>query len=474
MPDDPVRIFVSYARDDRRWVDRNDSHHLIPHLISSLRKQNVEVWFDAALVASEVFKRTIEQEIRRADIAVLLVSQSFLNSEFIEAVELPEITKRTEDPNFHVVPILIGYSDWQELEILAERQVLPGPPPTPLIDYTTDPAKWDKVRFEITSEIKQLVNRVREIRSQSTSSADSEAKTTSAILHDLGHEAGFDSIPGEQPVSGPAMTSHIVVVESDTKQPNRILVSPVLAASLDATEPAPGDRKINPIDGAEMIWIPPGPFLMGDDDIHDNPRRTVTLSGYWIYKNLVTVGQYKHCCNATRIAMPAAPNFNLDWAKEDHPMVNVSLYDAMSYCKWAEASLPTEAQWEKAAKGTDGRRFPWGRDWDSGKVWGSRKELGDAGGTIRAGVYGISLYGCSDMAGNVWQWCADWYDADYSKSAPANDPSGPPVGDQRVLRGSSWYSNDPDYFRSAFRLTSAADNSNSNYGFRCVLNPEKD
>ncbi len=165
MPDDlPVRIFVSYARDDRRWVDRNDSHHLIPHLISSLRKLNVEVWFDAALVASEVFKRTIEQEIRRADIAILLVSQSFLNSEFIEAVELPEIIKRTDDPNFHVVPILIGYSDWQELEILAERQVLPGPPPTPLIDYTTDPAKWDKVRYDITTVIKNLVNRTREHR----------------------------------------------------------------------------------------------------------------------------------------------------------------------------------------------------------------------------------------------------------------------------------------------------------------------
>lgn len=172
MPDDqPVRIFVSYARDDRRWVDRNDPHHLIPHLISSLRKLNVDVWFDAALVASEVFKRTIEQEIRRADIAILLVSQSFLNSEFIETVELPEINRRTEDPNFHVVPILIGYSDWQELEILAERQVLPGPPPTPLIDYTTDPARWDKIRYEITTVIKNLVNRTREHRAAAQAAA---------------------------------------------------------------------------------------------------------------------------------------------------------------------------------------------------------------------------------------------------------------------------------------------------------------
>ena len=111
---------------------------------------------------------------------------------------------------------------------------------------------------------------------------------------------------------------------------------------------------------------------MGDDDIPNNPRRDVPLSGYWMYKNVVTVEQYKTFCTATKVAMPEEPYFNKAWANGDHPVVNVNWNDANAYCKWAGVSLPTEAQWEKAARGTDGRLFPWGNDFEPDRVWSSK------------------------------------------------------------------------------------------------------
>jgi sulfatase modifying factor 1 len=211
------------------------------------------------------------------------------------------------------------------------------------------------------------------------------------------------------------------------------------------------DVRVNPKDGADMVFIPAGPFKMGDVDRSDNPRHTVTLSGYWIYKNVVTVKQYLKFCAATGHAKPSAPSFDPNWSKEDHPIVNVSWDDAKAYCDWAGVRLPTEAEWEKAARGTDGRKYPWGDAWDASKAWCSKSSFGDAGGTTAVGKYGISPYGLSDMAGNVWQWCADWYDADYWKSDHGADPTGPTSGSFRVLRGGSWDNVNPGYFRSASR-----------------------
>lgn len=178
------------------------------------------------------------------------------------------------------------------------------------------------------------------------------------------------------------------------------------------------------------------------------------LPTFSIMKNLVTVAQYRQFCQAVGKQMPTAPRFNPDWSKEDHPIVNVSWYDAVDYCEWAGMTLPTEAQWKLAAYGTDGRQFPWGDEWDSGKCQCYRVK-DSTHGTAPVGSYpeGASPYGVLDMAGNVWEWCADWYDGDRNG---------------RVLRGGSWFYTHPDGFRAAYRVRNFPGVRGSVYGFRCA------
>ncbi|MGO8673879.1 MAG: formylglycine-generating enzyme family protein [Capsulimonadaceae bacterium] len=223
----------------------------------------------------------------------------------------------------------------------------------------------------------------------------------------------------------------------------------------------PTATKVNPKDGAVMVYVPAGPFLMGGSDQGDNPVHTVTLSGYYIYKNDVTEAMYKKFCDATGHAMPAAPPWG--WGNGSLPIVNVTWDDARAYCDWAGVHLPTEAQWEKAARGTDGRQspwgnhtdvrqYPWGDDWDSAKCANSVPP-GNLSSPKPVGSYpsGASPYGIMDMAGNVWNWCSDWYDEGYWKSDHGMDPAGPASGNGRVLRGGSWFTGSMVNFRASTR-----------------------
>jgi hypothetical protein len=168
-------------------------------------------------------------------------------------------------------------------------------------------------------------------------------------------------------------------------------------------------------------------------------------------------------------------NFNPNWRKEDQPIVNVPWDDAMAYARWAKADLPTEAQWEKAARGTDARKYPWGDDFDPKKLWCSSKASFDAGGAHRAGELGVGPYGITDMAGNVDQWCKDWWNEEYWKTDHGPDPLGPKDGTtNRVLRGGSWNvpASSKINFRSAYRSNNDPTLKYLNYGtvgFRCAM-----
>ncbi len=225
-------------------------------------------------------------------------------------------------------------------------------------------------------------------------------------------------------------------------------------------------EKVNPKDGAAMVLVPAGEFLMGSKEGQgkdgERPQRQVTLDSYYIYKYEVTVAEYRKFCEKTHRAMPPEPSWK--W-QDTHPIVNVTWYDARAYAAWAGAALPTEAQFEKAARGTDGRTFVWGNSFTKSTCHTSD------GKTAPVGSYptGVSPYGALDMAGNVWEWCDDWYDPDYYAIAPTDNPLGPATGTTRVLRGGSWGFNVAEFFQVTYRNRCLPGCRYGDYGFRCVL-----
>jgi formylglycine-generating enzyme required for sulfatase activity/predicted Ser/Thr protein kinase len=227
---------------------------------------------------------------------------------------------------------------------------------------------------------------------------------------------------------------------------------------------------------AEMVFVPAGEFLMGSSDADkdagsdEKPQHTVYLDAFWIDKYEVTNAQYKQCVGAGRCQQPSTTSSSTrssyygDSKYDNYPVIGVSWRDAILFCEWAGKRLPTEAEWEKAARGAAGRIYPWGDRYDISKV----NADGKVGDTTAVGSYpaGASPYGAMDMAGNVWEWVADWYDAKYYASSPKDNPTGP-SGSARVLRGGAWDSY--QYFvRAADRNSIYPDYRLINVGFRCA------
>ncbi len=243
----------------------------------------------------------------------------------------------------------------------------------------------------------------------------------------------------------------------------------------------------------EMVYIPASSFLMGNNGSEgwsyddEFPQHSVYLSGYWIGKYEVTRGEYRRFMQATGRAAPAYWEAYQDWSypyddgngftqTDDHPVVGVTWYDAEAYCAWAGGQLPTEAQWEKAARWTGSypNVYPWGNAWDAERCNNSYDTNPAGGGyqgwqTAPVGSYpsGASPYGLQDMAGNVWEWCSDWYSGSYYSVSPSTDPQGPSSGSYRVLRGGGWYYDDYDN-RCADRDNYDPYYWNSGGGFRLV------
>ena len=237
-------------------------------------------------------------------------------------------------------------------------------------------------------------------------------------------------------------------------------------------------------DGMTMVYVPAGEFEMGSENggSDESPVHTVYLDAYYIDQTEVTNAQYKLCEQAGKCDQPSdTTNYN-NSSYADHPVVYVSWNDANDYCEWAGRQLPTEAQWEKAARGTDGRIYPWGNVFDGNKLnycdsnceydWKDTSKNDGYSQTAPVGSYpeGASPYGALDMAGNVWEWVADWYNSDYYRISPESNPSGPSDGTERVLRGGSWVSNER-IVRSAYRSYDGPNSSSYNYGFRCACLP---
>jgi formylglycine-generating enzyme required for sulfatase activity len=234
------------------------------------------------------------------------------------------------------------------------------------------------------------------------------------------------------------------------------------------TEEQP-EIRTNPGDEAVLVYVPAGEFLMGSDapgaNLDERPAHTVSLDAFWLYRTTVTNSQYRLCLEAE-----ACEGSLSRYPENSLPAVNVSWFDAQAYCTWAGGQLPTEAQWEKGARGTDGRDFPWGNDRPTCELANFKNCYGSKEIGVNQLSDGASPYGALHMVGNVWEWVHDWYDPDYYSVSPANNPTGPDMVEEqfRVQRGGSFES-DLNTLYITIRARSKPDKVDYRKGFRCVI-----
>jgi formylglycine-generating enzyme required for sulfatase activity len=220
-----------------------------------------------------------------------------------------------------------------------------------------------------------------------------------------------------------------------------------------------------------MVEIPAGSFMMGADDggREDRPAHEVDLPAYEIDKFEVTNADFSAFVEATGYQTDAEKQGKQSWrdafkeGREAHPVVKASWNDAVAFCEWAGKRLPTEAEWEKAARGTDSLRYPWGNEWDPSKA--NVKETG-LRSTAVVGSFGAgaSPYGVEDMVGNAWEWTADWYQA-----YPGNTAGDRYYGEQcRVTRGGGWFDDEPQATTFNRNCGIPDKTLNDDLGFRCA------
>ena len=313
----------------------------------------------------------------------------------------------------------------------------------------------------------------------------------------------------------PAEAENVATIEPQA--PTEMPTAPVLPSATSvppsATEMPPtamptsqGSTMVGQ-DGMTLLYVPKGEFVRGskeDDpnaDRDEEPQRSIYLDAFWIDQTEVTNEMFATFLNKEGnqeeggttwleiddgdvLISESGGTFQSKEGFANHPVIEVSWYGAKAYCEWAGRRLPTEAEWEKAARGTDGRKYPWGNEDVAGNLlnlcdkncsWSNRINSIDDGyaRTAPVGTYpdGASPYGALDMAGNVWEWVADWYDAEYYKDAPENNPQGPTTGQYRGVRGGSWYLNGVRPVRAGNRYRVVPASRYLNNGVRCARSP---
>jgi iron(II)-dependent oxidoreductase len=415
-------IFISYSHKDEAWKER---------LVTQLRVLALEgafnLWEDRQIVTGDAWKSEIEKAINGANLAILLISADFLTSNFIRSKEVPPLLQRRNTEGMRIFPIILKPCPWKGVDWLTSIQVRPK-----------DGKALALLRRHQANEI--LANIAMEIR---------------ALLLESQTAPSLSSPQTSKPV------------QSIPTPPDRLTITTPFHL--------------------ELVRVPAGEFLMGSDPAKDEntgkdeqPQHRVYVSEFYIGKYLVTNAQYAVFVKAMKYNLPRHwKNGKIPSGQENHPVIWVSWNDTVAFCEWLSREsgrvcyLPTEAEWEKAARGTDDRIFPWGNEWDPTRLNSREKGPGD---TTPVGKYspgGDSPCGAADMAGNVWEWCADWYDEnEYQRRAQTaiKDPQGPPQGQYRVLRGGSW-SNYLYFTRCACRNRVGPSFGNYLRGVRVAVSP---
>lgn len=288
------------------------------------------------------------------------------------------------------------------------------------------------------------------------------------------------------PTSTPAPPSGQVTQSVTSSIPSNALPTEISVATAPATENGPLEGKLGR-DGMGLVYIPAGEFMMGGSgDQDERPVHSVILDAYWIDKTEVTNRMYADCVDNGPCREPSANTsltrqtdgkyYYKNPEYDNYPIIYVSWFDATQYCSWVGRRLPTEAEWEKAASWNDqaksSRKYPWGEKINCSYANFAYENQLCVGDTKPVGSYptGASYFGLLDMAGNVWEWVFDRYDPQFYSQEPVfTNPTGPPSGDNMVVRGGSFLRGPEDGIRSADRGFFPPRYTSHNLGFRCAM-----
>ncbi len=312
---------------------------------------------------------------------------------------------------------------------------------------------------------------------------------TQGILEPSPVEKPTESIPTEMPAQ-PSPE------QSPTEQSPEVFPTSIVNTP---APPKPYATPINPgsgsiwewSDGSQMVYIPAGEFTMGislftletlmqrcpgctrDWYLNETPDHKVSLDEYWIDRTEVRNAHYRSCVFANICTEPVqlyayfTANYFYEFEYDEYPVIYVSYEQAQTYCQWTGKRLPTEAEWEKAARGIDGRLLPWGSFSTINCIFANYDECNLPLEVVDSYPAGASPYGVLNMAGNVREWVFDWYSADYYEQSPASNPLGPDIGERHAVRGGS-YLNVPMMVRATDRDSGPPDPDGA-LGFRCAV-----
>jgi len=437
-------IFISYSHKDTVYAHK---------LARALQDLSLEVWIDERLDYGSQWPLEIQKQLDSCNAFIVIMSPRSFESEWVQS-ELQR-AKRKLKPVFPM--LLEGDEPWLSVESTQYYDVRKGNLP--------DGKFFSAIQRVTASAPGDVAASVDEARQPF---APKKPKlTTIFVLAAIGVVAiaGAIFLPplfsnGEPPDIPPTSSAQepAPILASQTSEP--VVVSPETIEPDVQSVSDSGTDDVYDDSGLPMRFIPAGEFEMGSSDSaysEEQPAHTVYLDDFFIDKYEVPNWSYRDCVNEGVCSWPnnTSSVTHSDYFEnpeyDGYPVIYIDWEMAVTYCEeWRGARLPTEAQWEKAARGTDGRSYPWGEDIDSSLT----NYNGDVGDTTAIGSYedGQSMYGVYDMAGNVWEWVADWYDESYYESLGeyTENPTGPSNGEFHVLRGGSWV-NEGDFVRAFTR-----------------------
>lgn len=449
-------IFISYSHKDTDYAHK---------LANTLQNRGLEVWIDERLDYGSQWPHEIQKQLDACSAFIIIMSPRSFASEWVQS-ELQR-AKRKLKPVFPM--LLEGDEPWLSVES------------TQYYDVRKDNLPDEK----FFSAIERVVS-VRGTDAEISLSGPEKSPTRNKQVLKIGIPLAIVGVLAVilvfvlLPLFAPTSPEEILTPTNPTPvQTSTVESTPTPEPPTDAPEPEPvsvtdSDDFVD-VQGVPMRFLPAGEFVMGNNTssyTEERPAHTVFLGDYYIDKYEVTNARYQVCVDAgvcqppqetssaTRTSYYGNPEF------DDYPVIYVDWDMAVAYCEWRGAQLPTEAQWEKAARGTDGRSYPWGEGIDA-TLANYNYNIGD---TTAVDNYedGVSPYGLYDMTGNVWEWVADWFSGTYYQTSPSANPTGPEGGQYRGLRGGSWL-NEDEFVRTFTRGWNQLEYFQYvDFGFRCA------